>query len=818
MDIRLPDGTIIKNIPDGISKADLTAKLKANGYDVSKLESTNIAPQNPTSEINKPVEDQGIFSKGGFFGTIGAPIEAVTQGITKGLGDIMYGGQNLIGMGLEKTGDIFAPNQTLSGLVTGQRPTNFIQSAGKALQEDAARRQALEQANIAPYQQESPVSTGLGEITGQTIGTLPIGGWLGALAARIPFVATLAPAITSGGFKTGTAYETAQAVQAAAKAKGIPVPPEVTAQLTKMGWLKTEALKAGGGAVIGGSIAALINPQDITGGAEIGAVVPIVASPIVKKLAQGSGWLYDAVNGRLGEVQAAKIMRQAAGGDLATIKVLNTLAQEGETAGQAAAQVDNSTYQALDALAKGRNTNSWFTRRIIANNAADASTLNQLAGGANATESKAVEKTSRDALNLLTTNMRNAELNAANIAGKKLPIYETDLATATEGATNKVEDVRRFMLSVDRANDWAFNWSPSNLGGGNIRSGMGMPGTSARYTYPGELAVRGEQVATNAAEDSLRLGEIARFKQMQIDSLKAHGLEPLKTDSIISSLETRLKDPDIGLNKNAAGAINRVNQMLADWTNEYGVISGEALYAIRKNGVTGAIMDLNPNATEDARRKLAQSVMIEVKPLIDNAIIKAGGTGWKDYLSTFENGMHGIEQKRMADTLRDLFKNNKQGFIDIVQGNNTKAVEDIFGAGKYDFMKEMGGSAKGSPAITFNKLATNAARDLKIERQALAGGEALQNIFSKNEKIAYPVPNLFNAKIAIAKAGLKEFEGKVNRATMDALEKGMMSGQNANELLSVLPSSERNKLLNLLVNQQNLAPSVGRATTGLFNQ
>lgn len=37
MDVRLPDGTVIQNVPDGISRADLTAKLAANGYDVSKL-------------------------------------------------------------------------------------------------------------------------------------------------------------------------------------------------------------------------------------------------------------------------------------------------------------------------------------------------------------------------------------------------------------------------------------------------------------------------------------------------------------------------------------------------------------------------------------------------------------------------------------------------------------------------------------------------------------------------------------------------------------------------------------------------------------
>lgn len=41
IDVRLPDGTIIKNVPEGTTKADLTAKLKANGMDVSGLEAAS---------------------------------------------------------------------------------------------------------------------------------------------------------------------------------------------------------------------------------------------------------------------------------------------------------------------------------------------------------------------------------------------------------------------------------------------------------------------------------------------------------------------------------------------------------------------------------------------------------------------------------------------------------------------------------------------------------------------------------------------------------------------------------------------------------
>lgn len=35
--VRMPDGTLIENVPDGLTKAELLARLKAGGYDVDKL-------------------------------------------------------------------------------------------------------------------------------------------------------------------------------------------------------------------------------------------------------------------------------------------------------------------------------------------------------------------------------------------------------------------------------------------------------------------------------------------------------------------------------------------------------------------------------------------------------------------------------------------------------------------------------------------------------------------------------------------------------------------------------------------------------------
>ena len=49
MDVRLPDGTLIRGVPDNISKADLVAKLKNNGYDTSKLDAPVAAPETPAA-------------------------------------------------------------------------------------------------------------------------------------------------------------------------------------------------------------------------------------------------------------------------------------------------------------------------------------------------------------------------------------------------------------------------------------------------------------------------------------------------------------------------------------------------------------------------------------------------------------------------------------------------------------------------------------------------------------------------------------------------------------------------------------------------
>jgi hypothetical protein len=147
---------------------------------------------------------------------------------------------------------------------------------GTFLQEDAARRLAESQATVAPYKREFPILTGAGELGGEVLGTLPVGGALAAPLKAIPAAAPLAQAIRTGGFSKGNL-----------------------------------ATRAAGGAVTGGATAAVINPAEAETGALVGGTVAAVAPPAINLLAKGASKVADVR--QMPNQLAAKIARDSLG-------------------------------------------------------------------------------------------------------------------------------------------------------------------------------------------------------------------------------------------------------------------------------------------------------------------------------------------------------------------------------------------------------------------------------------------------------------------------------------------------------------------------
>jgi hypothetical protein len=161
-------------------------------------------------------------------------IESLGAGLGSGVGNVALGAQNLVGMGLEKLG---------------------AQSAGQWLQRDAATGKEKLKREVAPFKEANPMTAGGGELVGEIVGSLPVGGALAKGVSMIPGAATraapLVQALRSGGMNAGNATGKAAL-----------------------------ATRVAGGAATGGAAAALINPEDAALGAGIGAALPVVGRGI----------------------------------------------------------------------------------------------------------------------------------------------------------------------------------------------------------------------------------------------------------------------------------------------------------------------------------------------------------------------------------------------------------------------------------------------------------------------------------------------------------------------------------------------------------
>lgn len=319
MDVRLPDGTIIQNVPDGTTKADLTAKLKANGYDVSKLES---APQQTETEPSSTASD--------YLRAAVSPL----AGAYRGVKDVTDTAALLGAKGL----DVLSPRG--EGMPT----------RAQAVQDIIDRQQAQYEQNFGDL-----YAAKAGRVGGQVFATLPVGGAMAApfragaeaAPALAPYLAPMATSLESGGFNTGLRPGAANVV--------------------------TSAL--GGGAA--GAATAAATGEEPTMGAIVGGTLPVVARPI----ATGAQELYGFTRNMLNPKNAALIQAaEGRGADIINALRQNQelVAGSAPTAAQAASGVSGTLYPALEAQV-AKMTPTRFAERAAEQRAARSTSLGEVA-------------------------------------------------------------------------------------------------------------------------------------------------------------------------------------------------------------------------------------------------------------------------------------------------------------------------------------------------------------------------------------------------------------------------------------------------------
>jgi len=137
MDVRLPDGTVIKNVPDGTTKQQLLEKLQAKGYDVQKLTTPKAAAPAPTLG-----EQAAEFGRGVVRGA-SSTADIIAESVPGTLAMISY------------------PFQRAAGLVTGQTAEDVAASQERVLGTVAQPVGRLTGVTETPGYQENALREGI---------------------------------------------------------------------------------------------------------------------------------------------------------------------------------------------------------------------------------------------------------------------------------------------------------------------------------------------------------------------------------------------------------------------------------------------------------------------------------------------------------------------------------------------------------------------------------------------------------------------------------------------------------------------------------
>jgi hypothetical protein len=523
--------------------------------------------------------------------------------------------------------------------------------------------------------------------------------------------------------------------------------------------------------------------------------------------------------------RAAKLAKEAVGSDLKAVVNALRASPSDVGVGQATAKFQNPAFQALvkDSLEATPEGAQYLSKLGTMTEDQAVNELAKLVGGKTSTDVRNALAAAKNAARAITTPMRDTALARGNL-GKEVARLESMSAELGEQAAAKVQEVRRLIELGDVA---AAAARLKTITAGLPASSRLAPAKSqagfsdefaAKFFYPGKLAQMSDEWASQAATASLDLGQGARFSQAAADSLRKSGIQPLKGDVLVSNIKNIGNNPEFAGNDLLLGALRNVGDDIAKWTDSGGVIDLKALDAIRKNSVNAAIQQLRPGMDAASQRNAAAGVLSRIKPVIDDAIETAGGTGYRDYLKKHAELSQKIAEKELTGEALKLYKNNKDAFVRLVQNESDDVVEKILGPGKYNIAVELADSTMG----VLRKQASDHLLRVASAKQATDGQKALATLVSQNTSMLR-LPSFVNAWAAAGNKTISELEKRLGQKTMKTLSDAMRSPESAANLLESLPPSERSRVIQFLNNpgelkQRLVAPTIRGATNALAGE
>jgi hypothetical protein len=321
------------------------------------------------------------------------PVLSGTAGLARGLWRVAGGAYGLAGRAV--------------GMVPGAEGVSNTMVQGSD-----AFQNAMDLQN-APYREAHTLANQTGQVGGEVAATAPLGMGLGrVIQAGGRGLANVAPRAGQIVERVGQATTAGGFAPSAARSPAVGASPGLGSRLTNLG------VRGAGGAISGGSQAALINEDDAAAGAAIGAILPtFVARPAkwaLNRVLNG----YQRLAGEFGQARANTIIRDALGVSYDdAVRALRN-APEGVTAEQALVDAGVSADAFMGVGAASRPGASEAFREIAdAQAARRQGWLDRLAGGESRTAAQLAQRAEKGALRADTVPLQQAELAAADASG-----------------------------------------------------------------------------------------------------------------------------------------------------------------------------------------------------------------------------------------------------------------------------------------------------------------------------------------------------------------------------------------------------------------
>lgn len=519
--------------------------------------------------------------------------------------------------------------------------------------------------------------------------------------------------------------------------------------------------------------AMLSGVQDVATGATLeaggnvaGRVIGKIAGPVAERVGQ-------ALTGS--QERARAILRQTLGRNVGQARQALE-AQPGMTAGEALADVNAPAFQALYQRAVVEKDPAFARALALAQRGEGENALAALAGGGSQTAARTARGEAFEDLSKRVAPLRETELGAANEAQRVISRLAPQAAArqaSTEAATRNAIDPASFQLrAAQEANR------------GQLAKDLKPTPSVADY------AQQQRDIAETFANLASQRRSQKEFIERQIGSLESYGLRPLSINPLVKSIDTALETPGLRASNDLTRVLSLVKDDLVTLAERGGGrIDANDLYTIRKEGIAQRVRDVIKQDDPKAGAKLTASVLERLRPLIDDAIEKAGGTGWRTYLKTYSEGMDTIARKELAAEALQKFRDSPLEYVKLVRGNNSDAVEAVFGPGRFDIFKEM---AKEMP--TLSQVAKQVERGAAMKEQADMGQKALLDIYKQNRQL-FSVPWGLSPAGAVLNRVLAKAEEKVGEKTMARLTEALKSGESTEKLLNKLSAAERREIV-----------------------